>query len=134
MRHLQKGKSWLEIINESPPVFCRIVARTGRGVGCRPLTTEEIAERSGLHRDQVREISRLTNWNRMPAKNIEAFAKACGVDLMRTKEHWKYLRRGTLGHIQNAKPNQRASLFVLVHIFKKRVIRVEPASVPLADC
>lgn len=112
-------KSWLDLANACPPVFCRIVARTGRGHTCRPLTIEEICERSGLRPTQVKVISKLTRWDKMPAKNIEAFAHGCGVDLLRTKEHRRYLKHRHLTHLDNATPTQRASIMALVKIFRR---------------
>lgn len=60
----------------------------------------------------------------MAAKNIEAFASACGVDLLRTRDHVRYLRSKSLAHIQNATPTQKRSLASLICILKTHALRV----------
>lgn len=116
-------RSWLDIANECPPVFCRIVACTGTGRHCRPLTILELSKRSGLSVRTITWLSPLTNWNKLPAKTIVAFSEACGVDFLRAKKHRGYLRRGKLSHLNNTNPRQLICLLSFVKVFKKYAVQ-----------
>ncbi len=69
-----------------PPVLCRLLAREKRG---RPLTTAEIAQRSGLPPARVEAISASTTWHGVEVPDMKAFLQACGTDF----DHQKDMRR-----------------------------------------
>lgn len=61
-----------------PPLFLRILARRPRGA---PLTTQEIARRSGLSASQVDAISWQTDWRGVDLPTVRAFMTGVGIDL-----------------------------------------------------
>tara|TARA_R100000900_G_scaffold84844_4_gene66766 strand:- start:6 stop:374 length:369 start_codon:yes stop_codon:yes gene_type:complete len=83
-----------------PPYLCRVLARKGR----KALTNQDISNVSGLTVKRVGEISRLKSWGSVPLAQINAFAKACGVDLINQSNVRKYLKRGPkMAHVNKAK-------------------------------
>ncbi len=89
-------------LNRYPPVLCRLLAREKRG---RPLTTVEIAERSGLPPAKVEAISASVSWEGVEALEMMRFIQACGCDFdaqkdmrrvedyLRKRPKFTYLRR-----------------------------------------
>jgi hypothetical protein len=67
---------WVRL-NRYPPVLCRLLAREKRG---RPLTTAEIAERSGLPPAKVEAISASISWDGIEVEDMRRFVQACGCD------------------------------------------------------
>lgn len=95
----------LDRINQFPPNCCRLVARKKHGT--MPMTTEEIAEKSGLSVGAVSEISRRKNWNGMRIEVIVAFSEACGVNLLKPERHIRYMRNRKMAHLSNGTHDQR---------------------------
>lgn len=60
------------------PLLLRILARHSRG---RPLTTLEIADRSGLSASQVEAISWQTDWRGIDLPTVRAYMIGVGIDL-----------------------------------------------------
>lgn len=60
-----------------PPVLCRLLARHRYG---RPLTNQEISERSGLSPVVVVAISECVAWKSIPFGDMLLFLKGCGID------------------------------------------------------
>jgi transcriptional regulator with XRE-family HTH domain len=89
----------LQRMNRFPPFQCRLVARIGKGRTVRPLTNQDIAERSGLSVATVSNLSRLKLWDTVPVATAMAFAEACGVDFLRLAAQRNYLRRRKLSHL-----------------------------------
>lgn len=56
----------------------RLLARVPRG---RPLTTPELAERSGLPPAMIEAISRQTDWSGIDLPTARRFMSACNADL-----------------------------------------------------
>ncbi len=81
----------LERLNKFPPFLCRLVARKNHGEEL--LSERDIAKRSGLARDYVRRLSRLTAWDQVPTKTVQRFSDACGVNLLAPWRHVHWLRR-----------------------------------------
>lgn len=78
--------------------------RKGFGVQ-QALTTQEIADASGLSVWLVLKISKMRKWDSLPISTAERFARACGVDLKRlarAKEYWKRVegKQCKLAHLQ----------------------------------
>lgn len=60
------------------PLLLRILARHPRG---EPLTTLEIADRSGLSTSQVEAISWQTDWRGIDLPTVRAYMTGVGIDL-----------------------------------------------------
>lgn len=82
----------IQKLDRVPPWVCRVLARHRR----RPLTSEEIARRSGLTPSWVNRLSRKTTWAGVSVASADAFLAGCGVDPFRMKRHWSYLKRAKL--------------------------------------
>lgn len=66
------------------------------------LSTEEIAQRSGLTVNKVEQIACATSWGEFRLKEIDAFCKACNVDILRPHELIKKLKKIANGKIRLA--------------------------------
>lgn len=89
--------AWHRRIERFPPILIRLLARNPRG---GPLTTMEIAERSGLLPMQVETLSFSTSWGGVDIPTYRAYTRACNLDLMnpvQAKRNEVYLN----GHIYN---------------------------------
>jgi hypothetical protein len=80
-------------LNKFPPYLCRLVARTGKGKGCRALTLTEIAAASGLDVSTVARLSYRRKWDDEPLWVISQYAIGCGVNLLHPRRHLDYLKR-----------------------------------------
>lgn len=70
-----------------PPIMIRLLAKEGP----KPLTTEQIAERSGLSPERITSISWLTTWGGVDIVEMEKFLKACDRDFMNYRS-WKAIQ------------------------------------------
>jgi hypothetical protein len=95
----------LEVANQFPPCACRFLARKKNGH--LPMSHRDLAAASGLSKTKVAELSLRRSWEGVPIDVVEAFSKACGVDLLRPGRTWEYLRRYKRVHLQNATPAQK---------------------------
>lgn len=59
------------------PILCRLLARHKHGA---PLTTDEIASKSGLVPFQVEALSASVTWEGIDIFILQKFSAACGVD------------------------------------------------------
>lgn len=76
------------------------------------MTDRELARRSGLSVTTIALMSREKTWNRFAVATVDAFARACGVDLIHPRRQLDYLKRRKLAH---AERNDRAKkLFAMV--------------------
>lgn len=98
--------------NRFPPMLCRLLARTRHGT--RPMTTVELSAASGLTRERVTQISGLPSWEHLPLRDIEAFSRACGVNLLAPHEQRKFLRRRKRAYLERAAAGQRKLLARLI--------------------
>lgn len=101
--------SLLEKVNRFPPFLCRMMARTGRGMGCRPLRLDEIAQRASLDISTVSKLSKRRKWDKEPLWVVFAFSDACGVDLLHPRRHIDFLKRKKRFHL-NSNPTYWARL------------------------
>lgn len=81
-----------------PPIVCRLLARDlkARANAQRPLTDEELAERSGFRLDQIKAFSWLCSWDHVPVQIMEQFSKACGInftDYNAMQRHHRFINR-----------------------------------------
>lgn len=85
-----------ERLDRFPPLVCRLLAREGESNRhIKPLTDDQIAERSGLSISRVKALSWLVDWKGVEVYEMLAFSKGCGVDLSdRSKlaKHLQYVR------------------------------------------
>ena len=84
------------------PILCRLLARERYG---RPLSTDELATKSGLTKYEIEAISQETSWNNVKLDIVRRFTAACGTDFtsrsdmrrvsdyMRKKPTFAYLKR-----------------------------------------
>jgi hypothetical protein len=94
-----------DLLNRQPPAFCRFWAR--KNGGKKPMSHEDIARASGLSSARVRQISVLRTWENLPLRTIEAFAAACGVDLLRPGRIRKFAKQKRLVFLTRATHAQR---------------------------
>lgn len=86
-----------ERLNRFPPIACRLLARR-KDARRRiyPLTTQEIARRSGLTASTVASLAPLPSWDTVPIAQVLAFSKGCGIDLDdrdSLRHHSAYMKR-----------------------------------------
>lgn len=98
-------------LNKLPPFICRFIARK-RAANAHfsfyePLSHSDIAKRSNLPRSTVADLSVKESWDGVPVNVIDAFAAACGVDLMLPGRHLRWLRLGRFGHLSKGNVQQR---------------------------
>jgi hypothetical protein len=84
------------------PILCRLLARERYG---RPLSTGELAEKSGLTKYEVEAISQEASWGGVKLDIVRRFTIACGTDFasradmrrisdyMRKKPTFAYLKK-----------------------------------------
>lgn len=100
--------SYYEKLKRFPPVRCRLVAvrypANKKYQWPVPLTDDEIATRSTLSVERVRELSVQTSWWEIPNGTTEQFLFGCRVDLnnwrtyarlvrLANREKYDYIRR-----------------------------------------
>lgn len=102
----QKRRNLLLIrLDRLPPCACRLLAR--KELGKRGKSHMDIANESGLGKSTVAKFSRLTTWRGMKIEDIDAFASACGVNILApSKQMFKYLNIKK-GYLNNGHPDQR---------------------------
>lgn len=82
-----------ELLAAFPPCVIRLLARQGKGRGAKRLTHDDIAKRSGISYEKVRDIAALKSWDRVAIADADAFMKGCGVTLSNLWRHRYFLRR-----------------------------------------
>lgn len=95
----------LEIADKFPPCLCRFLARKKHGH--QPLSVRDLAELSGLSKSTVAVLSLKRSWKGVPIDVVVRFTEACGVNLMRSAEVRKYIRRSRRVYLENASPQQK---------------------------
>lgn len=101
----------LERLDRFPPCRCRLSARDGLGL----LSTRKLAQKAGLKRSFVHDISLLTSWATVSVGVALAFSQACGVNLLKIKRRRYLLRtRKWAVLIANISPSQRGFLSKLL--------------------
>ena len=86
-------------LDKLPPNLVRLIARDGR----KALSNREISNKSGLTLKRVGQISKMNTWSNLQVSEANAFAEACGVDLINQAKTRKYLMRGpAMAHIKKA--------------------------------
>lgn len=109
----------VEKLNRFPPFLCRYVARdkTGR----RGLSNRQIAMKAGLTKSTVDRLARKHTWNGLRIDTIEAFSKACGVDLLHPSRQIDFLKRRKRKHARALPPSQRRYLQKIVQEGRQKV-------------
>ena len=74
-----------------PPYKVRWLARS-RKRSRAVMTSEQIAERAGLSRSFVDEISRMRNWNTVSVETMLRFFAGCGIEPLRQQRALEKLR------------------------------------------
>ena len=107
----------LVLMNEFPPVACRILARCRRGR--RALTSRDISAITGLDRITIDRLSVQTSWDNISVSTAIRFAIGCGVNHLSNRRNKELLHRGKLTHILTAPPQQQEYLTKLAGIYNK---------------
>ncbi len=81
--------SLTEHLDRLPPCIVRLVARR-RG---KRLPLHELVERSGLAYGTIQRLSVKVTWADTPPRMIDAFCRACNVDIVHPRATLKYLRK-----------------------------------------
>lgn len=81
--------TWLETLDQLPPICCRLAARHNHSL----MSLRMIQDRSGLSWAKTKKISLMTTWESVTIGDAIRFAEACGVDLLRKRHKRHYLRR-----------------------------------------
>lgn len=77
----QKRPTIWEYLDAFPPPYCRCLAKEpGSGIADFAVTDAELAIRSGISIDRVREISRMENWDEISLSEMRAFFKGMNFD------------------------------------------------------
>lgn len=87
-------RTLLEQLNSLPPFAVFSLARSTHGK--RPRL-EDLAKASGIPERTFVRIARRFTWNNVKAAHIDAFCRACGVDILRQRSQRHFLRI-TLGY------------------------------------
>lgn len=114
-RSLQNSRPSLrDLLNKRPPFLCRLLASKNHGWAF--ASHRDLAKASGLSVWTVRNLSLRKNWNGLNIDVIEAFASACGVNLLCAGERFYEARRRGSVRFKTANPNQRAYYARLMQI------------------
>jgi hypothetical protein len=105
----------LQLADRFPPAVCRYLARKDHGHS--PMSHRDIAKASGLPKTKVAELSLKKSWKGVPIDVVVRFSSACGVNLLKTGETRKYVRRYKRVHLQNATPAQKK---FFIRLFSQR--------------
>ena len=98
--------SLLSKLNETSPKRCRLLARKAHGQ--RMKTNADIARDGGLARSTVAKISKLDRWDSLSLEIIDAYARGCGVDLLRPNSRRdKRFLKGRLLMLDRGSASQR---------------------------
>lgn len=89
-----KHSTYLEMIDEIPPAYCRLIAREKK-IGCFPrmLTMVEIAEAAGMPWQRAAAIARRKSFAGVTVENADKFRKGCGITPQNEKRHMEFLKR-----------------------------------------
>ena len=82
-----------ETLAAFPPNLIRVLARTGRGAASKNMTHDDVAQRSGLKKSKVRQLSALRSWDRVAIADADAFLKGCNVTLRSLWKQRAFLKR-----------------------------------------
>ena len=101
--------------NRIPPLFCYLIARENR----RPMPLGEIAKRAGMSLQRAQWIYRQDSWDRVPMRDAEQFARACGLTMRNFHRQIAYLkttlrRPNPLAHIEDVRPSTLKRITVRV--------------------
>ena len=88
--------------------------------GWKPMSTRELAKRSGIPRATVAELSLKTSWQGIRVDLIDRFSTACGVDLLRIEPAIERLRKHKKPYLTRGRSSQRAFYYRLMIIVKER--------------
>lgn len=100
----------LKKINRVPPYVCRLLARKDG----KAMSNEQIAELSGLSQTKVKRISWMVEWDSLSAKDIDRYSTACGVDLIKQRDVYLYIKNKRFAHVRRAKGRLKKFLLELM--------------------
>lgn len=112
-------------LNSFPPRLCRLVARKGLRTESKPMTVDDLVERTGFCRDFVIRIGGMMNWDSLKLSEIKKFSEACGVDFSRLNSQRRFIKRYFLRgknhhYLKNSSPAQRKMIAGILKSLKQR--------------
>lgn len=72
------------------------------------MSYSEIARAAGMARSTVIKVAQADTWERFPLHVIDAFTRACGVDLLCPKTSMEVMLHRRMGYMRFASPAQRS--------------------------
>lgn len=103
-----------KIADRFPPCLCRLVARKG----WTPMSTRDLAAKSGLSKSYVSNLSKRSTWKGIPIDVVDRFVAACGINLLSPKRTIEYLKSSKMIHLKRATATQR-KLFAAIFAIKR---------------
>lgn len=84
--------------------------------GKEPASHRDLAKRSGLSKSTITELSKAESWSDVKVGVVEAFSKACGVNLMTPGREQKRFRKQKRSFLKKgSKPQRRMYLELIKH-------------------
>jgi len=80
----------LDKLTALPPYKLRLLAR--HKWKRRPMTSQQIADRSGLTKMTVQRLSRCRSWNKITVETMLRFSAACGVEMLHQRRAMQYIK------------------------------------------
>lgn len=105
-----------------PPILVRLLARRQRYD--RPMTDEEIAERSGLDLYSVKAIYWSTDWSCCSLPAMHCYLVACGIDFENREQMqriYKYLKRNPTWKSLRVSPHWKSLYEPLLRRYRESV-------------
>lgn len=100
----------LKKINRIPPYTCRLLARKDG----KAMSNQMISDASGLSMSKVKRISWMTSWDSLTAIDIDRFSSACGVDLIKQRDVFMFIKNKKFSHIKKASGRLKQFLIKLM--------------------
>lgn len=86
--------TYLEMIDQIPPAYCRLVAREKKRGGWHMiLTIPEIARAAGLSWQKTAAIARRRSFATVTVEDADKFRRGCGINLQNEKRQMEFLKR-----------------------------------------
>lgn len=95
----------LDRLNRFSPKLCRAMARSDDGL--RPISHQNLGLRCGISKTRIIRLSKLDRWDSIELGVASAYAKACGIDLLRMRTSFFYKSRRFRSVLTHLNGNQR---------------------------
>lgn len=95
----------LELANKLPPCVCRMAARKKNGY--QPKSCADLARETGLDKSYISKLSVKRNWHGVSINVVDAFTRACGVNLLNPSLTIEYLMNSKKVWLRSCTASQR---------------------------